>query len=142
MKCGLCNKVVNSSTYVNGMDICEDCLYHITGELPVENTRIWTDDIIEIWIDAKTGKPNTVWVDGGNRKIPEVIFKDKSVIELILFLREHWIFCSSCGKELKEEEIEHKHFAGIYCEGCAKAYKEKHSRRCLTCGQPMHSCCC
>ena len=97
-----------------------------------EDFTIWT----------KAGKIINAWVDNGGIAFPTEVFLTNSVEDGFALMTAHKYYCSTCYKMLEFEGIKFSHFAGIYCEKCAKEYKERNKRVCTLCGKPMHTCYC
>lgn len=48
--------------------------------------------------------------------------------------------CTRCGAMLPRNSFQH--FAAIYCDTCAEAYKRQWAGTCLICGAPRWQCTC
>lgn len=98
---------------------------------------VWTDD---------NGKIEAAWTGDGVEAIPDTILKHYELGDLVKVLQamvaEGKVMCSMCGHIMTREEIDHRHYAGLYCKDCGPKYRAKHTRICGTCGSPDHSCCC
>lgn len=64
----------------------------------------------------------------------------EALAEVIRHARSGSYICSSCEKSIKSSHL--RHFAGIYCEPCWKAYQKAHSGTCSRCHRPYYECCC
>lgn len=137
MICKFCNKRAN---WIGG--ICDDCQFHLLGK--IHNTsaydRRWSDGDIVIWI--KDEKVVSAWVKDGSVAIPDKVIENMGIIDVVLFLKENKLFCSSCAIPLKDKEVALKHFAGRYCEKCAEKYKQENNTICRLCNKPHWECYC
>jgi len=93
-----------------------------------------------IWL--KAGCVISAWVDKGRITFPIELLSSFNIEKAFEFMKAHKYYCSNCAIKLKENQIKHSHFAGIYCEKCAKEYKEKNKRVCTLCRKPEHTCYC
>lgn len=155
MKCDFCEKEGSSLIHLNEGAMCPLCEIMIYGKTQHSGNssydRYWTDGDIVLWIkdpvDDTDIKIVGAWFQDGRESIPlSALDREMSIEDTIIFLKkfkkDSFWFCSNCGKVLKENDIDHKHFAGNYCKECSEKYRKENNRKCRMCGKPEHSCYC
>lgn len=142
MKCELCEK--ESDHLYRGR--CAYCHTMFTGHFC--GSREWTDGYIKMTIDAHTNKVKSIWFDHGKITIPDRFISRWGFDPFICLtnLKEYHrlglVPCTMCQEWIKESEVAHIHFAGLYCAACSIKYKENNLGVCKICGKPQYDCYC
>ena len=166
--CSVCGKNAAYNTpYIDADNnvICERCAESSTvmlkgieqhtdenGNYVPSQFGVFTKDHCTVWTN-----PQSAWTDDGRRSYrlsnaeKSLLLTDpEAVLNGMIAMRATGNYrCSSCGKDLTEEEVAgFPLFAGVECSECFQKTKEfaenerKHGHICGFCRKPYSECCC